>query len=163
MRTCPAVLSLAIVCGCGSSPPPSPPPPPPKGTIAVIRDDDAGAQADAAPAQTAADDDAGPPDPPPRVDPCDAIAAAFEERVRPLFNTCYQEGKKKNPDLQGTIAVTLSINGLGKVTSVKPAPSELGDSVVGCMVKKLKTVPFDGEKCPSRMVAVSKTYGKKTP
>ena len=124
----------------------------------MIRDDDDAGAPGAAPPETAAsNDDAGPP----RADPCDAIAAAFEERVRPLFNVCYQEGKKKNPDLQGVIAVTLSINGLGKVTSIKPSPSELGDSVVGCMVKKLKSVPFDGEKCPSRMIGVSKTYGKK--
>jgi hypothetical protein len=95
-------------------------------------------------------------------DECAKVAAPFEEKVRPLFNKCYQEGKKKNPELAGVAKIAISVNTLGKVTSVKPAgTSELGDSVIGCIVKAVKAEPFDGSLCKARTVTVSKQYGGK--
>lgn len=95
-------------------------------------------------------------------DECSKAALPYEEKVRPLLNKCYQEGKKKNPDLSGTVRVQVAINTTGKVTSVKPSgTSELGDSVVQCMVKAVRDTPFDGALCKSKTVIVSKTYGKK--
>ncbi|WP_394826167.1 AgmX/PglI C-terminal domain-containing protein [Pendulispora albinea] len=95
-------------------------------------------------------------------DECSKSALPFEEKVRPLFNKCYQEGKKKNPELSGTVRVSVSVNTVGKVTSVKPTgTSELGDSVVQCMVKAVRDTPFDGAACKSKSVIVSKTYGNK--
>jgi hypothetical protein len=91
---------------------------------------------------------------------CSKSAVPYEEKVRPLFNTCYQEGKKKNKDLQGVIKITLAVNTLGKVTSQKPDPSELGDSVVSCMVAAVKKTPFDGSACKGKTVVVGKTFGK---
>jgi len=95
-------------------------------------------------------------------DECSKSALPYEEKVRPLLNKCYQEGKKKNPDLSGTVRVAVNVNLTGKVISVKPTgTSELGDSVVQCMVKAVRDTRFDGALCKSKTVVVSKTYGKK--
>jgi hypothetical protein len=91
---------------------------------------------------------------------CSKSAIPYEEKVRPMFNVCYQEGKKKNKDLQGVIKITIAVNTLGKVTSQRPDPSELGDSVVGCMVAAVKKTPFDGSACKGKTVVVGKTFGK---
>ncbi len=93
-------------------------------------------------------------------DECSKAAVPYEEKVRPLFNDCYREGKKKNPDLQGSIRITVAVNMTGKVNSVVPAPSELGESVVSCMVKAVKSHPFDGAACKGKTLMVGKTFGK---
>lgn len=91
---------------------------------------------------------------------CAGIAAPFEERVRAKFNECYQAGKKKNPELAGTIKVTLKVDTKGKVTKYVPDPSKLDKPVFDCMVKVVKKEPFDGKACAGKDVTVSKTYGR---
>lgn len=91
-------------------------------------------------------------------DECSGIAAPFEERVRAKFNECYQAGKKTNPELAGTIKVTLKVDVKGKVRYV-PEPSKLDAKVVTCMVNAVKKEPFDAKACRGKDVAVSKTYG----
>ena len=92
---------------------------------------------------------------------CSGAAAPFEARVRPRLNECYAAGKKKNPDLAGEIHIVVEVNPSGKVTSVKSVgTSELGASVVDCMVKAVKKEPFDGSACKGKTVAVGKTWGK---
>ncbi|WP_394832893.1 AgmX/PglI C-terminal domain-containing protein [Pendulispora rubella] len=170
-------LIVAALSACGGSPPPPAPPPPEP--AAAPPEPPAPAAAEAPKAEepltgkSAAASD-GPPAPTePSVagtvttgsdvpDECSKAALPYEEKVRPLLNKCYQEGKKKNPDLSGTVRVQVAINTAGKVTSVKPSgTSELGDSVVQCMVKAVRDTPFDGALCKSKTVIVSKTYGKK--
>ncbi len=97
----------------------------------------------------------------PSQDTCSGAAAPFEARVRPRLNECYAAGKKKNPDLAGEIHIVVEVNPSGKVTSVKSVgTSELGASVVDCMVKAVKKEPFDGSACKGKTVAVGKTWGK---
>ena len=97
----------------------------------------------------------------PTQDACGGVAAPFEARVRPRFNECYAAGKKKNPDLAGEIHIVVEVNASGKVKSVKAVgTSELGASVVDCMVKAVKKEPFDGSACKGKTVAVGKTWGK---
>jgi hypothetical protein len=82
--------------------------------------------------------------------------------VRARFNECYAAGKKKNPDLAGSIHIVLDVKPSGKVASIKAVgTSELGASVVDCMVKAVKKEPFDGSACKGKTVAVGKTWGKK--
>ncbi|MFO0672183.1 MAG: AgmX/PglI C-terminal domain-containing protein [Polyangiaceae bacterium] len=90
---------------------------------------------------------------------CAGVAAPYEEKVRAKFNECYQAGKKKNPELAGTIKITLKIDVKGKVTKVVPDPSKLDAKVVACMVQAVKKEPFDGKACLGKDVIVSKKYG----
>lgn len=92
-------------------------------------------------------------------DECTGIAAPFEEKVRAKFNECYQAGKKKNPELAGTIKVTLKIDAKGKVTKYVPDKSKLDAPVVDCMVKAVKKEPFAGKACSGKDITVSKTFG----
>ncbi len=98
----------------------------------------------------------------PTQDACGVVAAPYEEKVRVRFNECYAAGKKKNPDLAGSIHIVVDVNPAGKVGSIKAmGTSELGASVVDCMVKAAKKEPFDGSACKGKTVAVGKTWGKK--
>lgn len=91
---------------------------------------------------------------------CSKAATAYQPTVWPAMNKCYQEGKKKNPDLEGTVHIQVSVNATGKVNAVKASgTSELGDSVVDCMVKAIKAKPFDGKDCKSKSVTIVKMYG----
>ena len=81
--------------------------------------------------------------------------------MRPLLNTCYREGKKKNPNLAGTFRININVNMSGKVAGVLAMPSELGKDVVACMTKGVKKDPFNGEHCQGKMVTLSKTWGEK--
>lgn len=112
--------------------------------------------AGAAPAGTAPAASAAPAEAP---DECGAVAAPFEEKVRAKFNECYQAGKKKNPELAGTIRVTLKINVHGKIAKVTNEPSQLDKPVVDCMVKAVKKEPLDTKTCLGKDITVSKTYG----
>ena len=98
----------------------------------------------------------------PSQDDCGEVAGPFEERVRARLNECYQSGKKKNPELAGTIRIVVNVNAAGKVSSIAPlGTSELDRSVVACMVKAAKKEPFDGSACKAKTVTVTKIYGKK--
>lgn len=172
MRTRPffAVLSfVGLACGGSSQPPAAPAAPAEDAPAETVAEAPAStepeAKSESAPpvpddhpsspgiVSTGGDDSEGP-------DPCAAVAAPYEEKVRPLFNQCYQEGKKKNPELQGLARIAIAVNAKGKVTSVKPAgTSELGKAVLDCIVTKLKSEPFEGAQCASRTVTIAKQYG----
>ncbi len=94
-------------------------------------------------------------------DECGGPSAKFEGLVRAKFNECYQEGKRKNPNLAGEIRITVNVDYKGKITSVKnTGGKELGDKVVACMVTAVKKTPFEGvESCKSKAVIVGKKYG----
>ncbi len=91
-------------------------------------------------------------------DACSGVAAPFEEKVRAKFNECYQAGKKTNPELAGTIKVTLKVDVKGKVKYV-PEKSKLDPKVVTCMVNAVKKEPFESKACSGKDIAVSKTFG----
>lgn len=91
-------------------------------------------------------------------DACSGVAATFEEKVRARFNECYQAGKKTNPELAGTIKVTLKVDVKGKVKYV-PEKSKLDPKVVTCMVNAVKKETFDSKACSGKDIAVSKTFG----
>lgn len=177
-----SLLSLSSL-GCGGSTPPQPATPPAESTEADASAPRAAADMPATPESAAATSDAGATEsastpaasasasaaaPAPSGPDlttqgqaeCAGIAAPFEERVRAKFNECYQAGKKKNPELAGTIKVTLKVDTKGKVTKYVPDPSKLDKPVFDCMVKVVKKEPFDGKACAGKDVTVSKTYGR---
>jgi hypothetical protein len=100
---------------------------------------------------------------PSEADPCDKPSAEFEATVRPKFNDCYQEGKKKNPDLTGEIRVTVTIDYKGKIVSIKSTgPDDLGKSVIACGVAAVKKTPFpNADACIRKSIIVGKKFGVK--
>lgn len=95
-------------------------------------------------------------------DECGGPSAKFEGIVRAKFNDCYQEGKKKNPNLAGEIRIAINVDYKGKITSIKSTSGkELGDKVIACMVNAVKKTPFEGvEACKSKSIVVGKKYGQ---
>lgn len=96
-------------------------------------------------------------------DTCGPASAKFEEAVRAKFNDCYQEGKKKDPNLAGEIRVTVSIDWKGKISSTKITEGKdtLGEKVAACMLAGVKKTPFEGvQGCKSKAVIVGKKFGK---
>ena len=95
-------------------------------------------------------------------DECGGPSAKFEGIVREKFNDCYQEGKKKNPNLAGEIRIAINVDWKGKITSIKSTGGkELGDKVIACMVTAVKKTPFEGvEACKSKSIVVGKKYGQ---
>jgi hypothetical protein len=98
----------------------------------------------------------------PAPDPCNPATANFESQVRPKFNACYQEGKKKNPNLAGEIRITLSFDYKGKLTSTKvTGPDDLGKTVIACMLEAAKKTPFEfADACARKSIMVGKKFGE---
>jgi hypothetical protein len=95
-------------------------------------------------------------------DPCNPASSDFESQVRPKFNVCYQEGKKKNPNLAGEIRIALSFDYKGKLTSTKvTGPDDLGKPVIACMLDAVKKTPFEfGDACARKTIMVGKKFGE---
>lgn len=147
-----------LLLACGSSPPATPETPKPVD----------GAETDPAPAlanSAAPKGDVPPPAPAPKGDPeivaendpCAPVGQVFEKKVRPDFKNCYREGKKKDPNLEGSAKFIVNVDLNGKVASVKSLDdkSTLGPSVVQCMFSAVKKAAFDdGAKCKGKSVLI---------
>src|SRR5687768_1753474 len=69
--------------------------------LAIPPDADAGGGSSSTPASK-------PPDPGP-ADECTPAGVDFEKRNREKLKECYREGKKKDPNLEGTVRLAVSI------------------------------------------------------
>jgi hypothetical protein len=165
-------VACAIALGCGEKKPPEAPAATeggPSAPIAAASD----ASAPAAPATPATIEapEAGAPgasaqaatDPGEAPDPCGPIATSFEKSVRPDLKACYREGKKKKPDLEGSVRIAINVDMNGRMGAVKASESELGKSVVDCMVKVVKaaTASFDGSTCKGKIVTIPMQFPTK--
>lgn len=62
---------------------------------------------------------------------------------RPRLRACYEEALARAPDLEGRVVLVLEVGQNGKATHVLEARREgLGDDVVRCLARVLKTIPF---------------------
>ena len=114
-------------------------------TPAPAAEADAGASKDKPPAPTAKPDD----------DECIPVAVDFEKRARPKLKECYRDGKKKEPDLKGTVKIKVVIDMKGKIKSTKVVEKTLPDPVADCMLKAVKGTPFpEVEKCWDRSLTI---------
>ena len=94
-------------------------------------------------------------------DECTPVGIDFEKRARPQLKACYAEGKKKEPNLMGTVRITVDIDTLGKVKSIKITEKTLPDPVAQCMLKVVKTTtlaPTDAAKCPGKSLTIPVTF-----
>ena len=92
-------------------------------------------------------------------DECTPVGVDFEKRARPKMKECYATAKKKEPDLKGTVRITIDIDTLGKVKSYKIVEKTLPDSVAQCMLKVVKSMPLaEASKCPGKSITIPMTF-----
>jgi predicted small lipoprotein YifL len=156
-----ALVALVALAACGG-----PAKPPPAATESLTNDagveafrevnpaDLAELDAGAAPATAAAT--AAPPPPP---DDCTPVGVDFEKRARPKLKDCYASGKKKDPNLQGSVKIAVEIDPSGKVKGFKIVEKTLPDPVAQCMLKVVKGTPLpEASKCPAKTLTIPVTF-----
>lgn len=63
--------------------------------------------------------------------------------LRPKLNTCYQDGLKKNPKLEGSVTLSAKIEKDGSVSAVTPKNATgLNPAVLKCLTNQLKAATF---------------------
>lgn len=170
-RVAPLALLFLLACGGGAAKPVAPAAATASAPVAA---GDAGAEtfgevnaADVAElqggAKPAASSAAAAPAPAPAasepIDECSPVGRDFEKRARPRIKECYRDGKKKEPDLKGTIKITLEVDGLGKIKGPRIVETTLPKAVAACMLKAVKDTPMpEASKCPNKTVTIPVTF-----
>ena len=92
-------------------------------------------------------------------DECTPVGVDFEKRARPKLKECYATGKKKDPTLEGTVRIKMTIDPKGKIKTVKVVEKTLPDVVADCMLKVVKATPFpEVEKCWDASLTIPMTF-----
>jgi hypothetical protein len=92
-------------------------------------------------------------------DECAPVGVDFEKRARPKLKECYAVAKKKDPDLKGTVRITVDIDIYGKIKTTKIVDKTLPDSVAQCMLKVVKSTPLpEASKCPGKSLTIPVTF-----
>lgn len=167
-------VSTLLVVACGSSPPPAmnPEAPPPAAPAVAEAADDGDAleeeggesgEPESLPSDVAEEREAAPQADEPRLpepkDDCTPASVEFEKRARPKVKDCYAQGKKKDPNLEGTVKIKIDVDARGKIKSTKVTENTLTDAVASCMVKVIKATPFpDVDKCWNASVTIPVTF-----
>jgi hypothetical protein len=168
-------IPLALVIACGGKPEPTTPVPPPVDTAPAAASgppataeppaSSAAAPSSATPSETPPSADANaPPAKAPVVigetkDECTPVGVDFEKRARPKLKECYAEGKKKTPNLEGTVKIKITVDVKGKIKSTKVVEKTLPDPVAECMLKAIKTTPFpEVDKCWDATLTIPITF-----
>jgi hypothetical protein len=163
-----ASIFAVALCACGGSQAASPPPSVSDvsadsgaESFAEVHADDVaaleGGGTAAAPAAETAPETPADAEPP---DECAPVAVELEKSVRPELKACYREGKKKEPNLEGTVRIGIEIDTLGKVKSTKIIEKTLPDKVAQCMLKAVKAAPKTelSAKCPGKSLTIPVTF-----
>ena len=169
LRTSLVLVSIlaAVACG-GKSKPPAASGGPATGdsgaeSIGAVSPSD-GAEVDGGDGKTASGGVSAPltpapPAPPEVKDECTPVGVDFEKRARPKLKDCYAAGKKKDPALEGTVKIAVTIDSLGKVKGIKVAEKTLPEPVAQCMLKVVKATPLpEASKCPGRTLTIPVTF-----
>ena len=92
-------------------------------------------------------------------DECTPVGVEFEKRARPKLKECYAVGKKKDPNLQGTVKLSVDIDIYGKVKTIKIVEKTLPEPVAQCMLKVIKSTPLtEASKCPGKSLTIPVTF-----
>jgi hypothetical protein len=92
-------------------------------------------------------------------DDCTPVGVDFEKRARPKLKECYAVAKKKDPNLQGTVKISVDIGINGKIKSTKVVEKTLPESVAQCMLKVVKATPLpEASKCPGKSLTIPVTF-----
>jgi hypothetical protein len=147
-----ALFVLLVACGGAGAPPLQP-------DTAHDGGGGGGAAKPSAPEPSATTASAAPPAAPEPKDDCTPVGVDFEKRARPKMKECYATAKKKEPNLQGTVKITLDIDTLGKVKGIKIVEKTLPDPVAQCMLKAVKGTPLpEASKCPGKSFTIPMTF-----
>jgi TonB family protein len=72
---------------------------------------------------------------------------------------CYATGKKKDPNLEGTVKIKVTVDVKGKIKAVKVVEKTLPDPVADCMLKVVKATPFpEVDKCWDSTLTIPVTF-----
>ncbi|MBX3193209.1 MAG: AgmX/PglI C-terminal domain-containing protein [Labilithrix sp.] len=92
-------------------------------------------------------------------DECTPVGVDFEKRARPKLKDCYAEGKKKDPNLEGTVKIKITVDVKGKIKNTKIVEKTLPEPVANCMLKVIKTTPFpEVDKCWDATLTIPVTF-----
>ena len=92
-------------------------------------------------------------------DECTPVGVDFEKRARPKLKDCYATAKKKDPNLEGTVKIKMTVDVKGKIKSVKVIEKTLPDPVANCMLAVVKATPFpEVEKCWDSTLTIPMTF-----
>lgn len=92
-------------------------------------------------------------------DECTPVGADFEKRARPKLRECYATGKKKDPNLEGTVKIKVTVDVKGKIKSTKIVEKTLPAPVADCMLKVVKATPFpEVDKCWDATLTIPITF-----
>ncbi|HVH41172.1 MAG TPA: AgmX/PglI C-terminal domain-containing protein [Labilithrix sp.] len=92
-------------------------------------------------------------------DECTPVGVDFEKRARPKLKECYAAGKKKDPSLEGTVKIKVTVDVKGKIKSTKIIEKTMPDPVADCMLKVIKTTPFpEVDKCWDATLTIPVTF-----
>jgi hypothetical protein len=92
-------------------------------------------------------------------DECTPVGVDFEKRARPKLKACYATGKKKDPNLEGTVKIKVTVDLKGKIKAVKIIEKTLPDPVADCMLKVVKATPFpEVDKCWDATLTIPITF-----
>ena len=160
----PIVAAFLFACG-GSAPAPANPPPDSPDAAASPPSSQPPIAASSASAPPATEDAGAPaassakPVTVETKDECTPVGVDFEKRARPKLKGCYAEGKKKDPNLEGTVKIKMTIDVKGKIKTVKVIEKTLPDSVADCMLKVVKATPFpEVDKCWDATLTIPITF-----
>jgi hypothetical protein len=157
----------AVLVACGGTPKaPAPATPTTVDVDAGVEPPTPAAEDASAPPALSSEDAGAATSAPPAAEPldaCTAVSAALEKRVRPKLQACYREGKKKTPNLEGKVRLSIDVDTLGKVHATKVIEKTLPDAVANCMLKALKAEPFaEADKCPGKAVIIPIQFPSKS-
>lgn len=148
----PASLPPSASAPASSEPPPASPP---------LAADTGAPPASAAPAASSPPAEASKP---PVVlgetkDECTPVGVDFEKRARPRLKECYATGKKKDPNLEGSVKIKVTVDVKGKIKSTKILEKTLPNPVADCMLNVIKTTPFpEVDKCWDASLTIPITF-----
>ncbi|HVJ89168.1 MAG TPA: AgmX/PglI C-terminal domain-containing protein [Labilithrix sp.] len=92
-------------------------------------------------------------------DECTPVGVDFEKRARPKLKECYAAGKKKKPNLEGTVKIKVTVDMYGKIKSTKITEKTLPDPVAACMLKAIQSTPFpEVDKCWGATLLIPVTF-----
>jgi hypothetical protein len=90
-----------------------------------------------------------------------ANASSVISRMRASFRACYQKGLNENPDMQGSIRLTIQIGPGGEVVNVTASPSgTLSPAVVACVQARARNGQFEPPEGGSSAIQVPVTFVK---
>jgi hypothetical protein len=89
-----------------------------------------------------------------------ANAARVVAGMRAGFRNCYQRGLAENPDIQGSLRLSILVGPGGAVTNVTPngATGNLPGNVVACVVARARAAQFDPPEGGNATIAVPVTF-----